>query len=681
MPVGAAFQFAIPAPQDVEFTDGENAISVASPIGTAAARTTFHLAKWFDFEGGVYTIKCYVDDAATWIASVEQQNGRVLFSNTVTDGVAEQNVFIPRGRKRLDIILVNLSTVASSCYVAFSIWQYGKLVYASGSEGWVFDTAPVPDASIPQISDTRLTYPFFSVMPNWAGGILERLSWNTDVLPSEADVEQRRSVRRYPRRSFEASFLRKGILRARLDNFFTGTGKNECLIPLWHEQYPLNTVLASTLTFPTETLQYREFNVGDLVVVYVNQANYEILEISARDDGTDTLTFASAPVGTWGIGAKIMPLRVARVLDATTFNHLTDDTSNLQVRFELKEPFKGITEGSWGACAPLFGFKIDRQNNVTAEFDRSVFMLDNDTGTIDVTDPALRTRIGMRATVHTFGRRQMVAWRAFLQNARGRAVRFWFPDLVAHIYPLGDISGIFFDARDAGFADYLKAPQDARLTLAVVFKDGRTPFYRTIATVEKVGEYERFYVTVALPAIALAEIERITFVLPSRFDQDSFEIQHLVDDSAVLRSGIVVKTARDDGLPPIECFVTSKPYPLTPLDEMTVDPSIEGIVLKETLYAGPPEGIAPAADIVDGELREILSTYSHWPPESIEITSYDLVSGELRVALLNYEMEDEAMDVTPSIVGGGLNEQLITYEDWPDEAMDVTPSIVGGTLV
>jgi hypothetical protein len=344
----------------------------------------------------------------------------------------------------------------------------------------------------------------------------------------------------------------------------------------------------------------------------------------------------------------------------------------------LKEPFTGITDGSWGACAPLFGFKIDRQSGVTAEFERSVFMLDNDTGMVEVTDPASRTRVGVRATVHTFGRRQMIAWRAFLQNARGRAVRFWFPDLVAHIYPVGDISGDYFDARDAGFTEYMKVPQDARLTLAVVFKDGRTPFYRTISTVERVGDYERFFLTIALPAITLTEIERITFVLPCRFDQDSFEIQHLVDNSAVLRSGIVLKTTRDDDLPPIECFVTSKPYPLEAIDEMVIEPSIAAISLNTFGY--PPESLDVTFDIVSGELREPLISYDEYEPEELDVV-FNIVDGELREALVSYdEWPEEAMDITPSINAITLDEKLITYDEWPEEAMDITPSINGVTL-
>lgn len=555
MAVTPAYGFAVPAPAAASFTNGERAISVATPIGNAAARTTFYLSRWFDFHGGTYTFKVFCDDSAAFLASMSQNNGRVLFTHTIGAGTLEFTVYIPRGRKRLDVILNNLSTGVSPCYVAFSIWQFGAVVYASDSPLWVFDTAPIPDADVPAIGDERLSYPLFSVLPNWSGGVTERLEWRTEILTSESDVEQRRSLRRFARRTFEASFLRRGVQRQRLDNFFNGIGKREFLLPLWHEQFPLSTSLGSSLQFPTGTLALREFNVGDLAVVYAQHDEFEVLSVSAVNLSTDTISFASAPSGSWGLGHRIMPLRVAYLMDAARFENLTDDVATVQARFEMRDPEKWPNP-SWGYCSPLFRFSVDRRSPVSLDFSRNTFTLDNEIGRVDITDLAERTRLGMRVALTLRGRAQVNRFRAFLHNARGRAVRFWMPDQMQDISVAGDFSGTTFDAVPNGYSEYMVAPQESRRLLAIVFNDGRPNLYRTVNAVTRLGDFERFFVSPALPPIQREDVRQMMFIVPMRFDQDGFELQHPVDDSAVIRTTLVMRSTDRNEIPAVDCTVT-----------------------------------------------------------------------------------------------------------------------------
>jgi hypothetical protein len=336
MAVTPAYGFTVPAPYGASFVNGEQALSVASPIGSAAARTTFRLARWFDFEGGTYTIKAVADDVAFWYASVDSLNPRAVFSTQVGQGVVQSTVYLPRGRRRLDVVLSNLTTAASPCYVAFSLWKDGILVYASAPSGWVFDTALIPDSALPEIGDPRLSLRVFSVLPNWATGITERIEFLSEVMPSEADEEQRRSTRRFPRRSLEAAFARHDLTRARLDAFLTGAGRDEVLVPLWHEQYVLPATLGATLTFPADSLAMREFFAGDLVIAMNKDAgDFEVLTVESVNLGTDTITFESAPTRTWTAGCRVIPLQVGQTLEAASMQSLTDNTATVQMRFFL----------------------------------------------------------------------------------------------------------------------------------------------------------------------------------------------------------------------------------------------------------------------------------------------------------------------------------------------------------
>lgn len=675
MPVSAVFQFAVPSPHASSFVDGETALAVASPIGNAAGNTTYFLSRWFDFEGGVYTIKCVADDSATWIAAVQQASGRILFSNTIADGVAEYTVYIPRGRQRLDIILVNTSSGASNCWVAFSLRLAGKLVYASTGTGWVFDTSVIADADVPSTTDRRLTFPLFSVLPNWKDGITERLSYNTEVFSSEQDEEQRRGIRRNARRSIEADFLRRGLNRARLDFFFTGVGKKEVLVPLWHEQYVLTGTLGSTLAFPAETLALREFLPGTLAAVIADPDTYEILTIQSA--AGDTITFSAAPSGSWPAGSRIYPLRVGRMIDSVQFSNFTDSVAVAAVRFNLEEP-QTWPDASWGYCAPLFRFPVDRAQPIDFEFDRSVFMLDNETGVVDVFDPGERTRVTMKCGVTLRGRSSAIAFRQFLQKARGRAVRFWMPDLMSDVFPAGaSIGGTYFDAADTQFSDRMVVPQDARRMLGFYFIDGRPAIYRSVTSVDRVGQYERYTLDRVLPPITVAELSRVGFVMPVRFDQDSFELQHLVDDSAAVRTSLVMRSSERDDLPEIECFTTSRPYPVDHVDSLDLTAAFTGGDLRDFSY--PAEGIDVDADFSFGQLRNPIVEYD-LVAEGVDVSAA-FTAGSLRLAIVTYdEYPPEAIDVTAVFAVGSLREGLIQYEEYPAEALDVSAAFTAGSL-
>nr|WP_253767514.1 hypothetical protein [Pseudomonas aeruginosa] len=79
------------------------------------------------------------------------------------------------------------------------------------------------------ITGNRITaWPF---APDWADGVQESLEWLTELLTSTSGVEQRRSLRLSPRRSFEAEFYAEGRERVLLDLSLAGWGP---LVPHSH---------------------------------------------------------------------------------------------------------------------------------------------------------------------------------------------------------------------------------------------------------------------------------------------------------------------------------------------------------------------------------------------------------------------------------------------------------------
>ena len=508
-----ATAIAIPNPTIASaFVNGELAITP----GAVAAGTTY-LSKQMILNGGTYTVKVWGADIATlWVGQEMASIRRVGISKATDAGATVAEFFARQGTHRIDLVLVALS--ASTPFFALSIHQGGRLVYTSAAAGWVYASAPIPDAQVPAAGDERLQMPVWTVSPNWDSGVTERLAWLTEVIPSEADVEQRRALRRYPRRSLEASFLRKGPARQRIDTFLSGVGRRKFLVPLWHEQTRTNDILSpGTLvqTFPSGTLALREFAVGDAVLIGGRDpAVYDVSTVASIVG--DTMTLGVPPTRTWPVGSRITPLRVARIADSATVSNITSTIGTAQVRFEFDEPDRSIVP-DWGYCAPLWRFKVDRSNALDVQYDRNVYVYDVDTGKVEITDPGDTSRVVVKANITLFGRQALRSYRQFLAMARGKALRFWFPSGTHDLEPMGDIGGVTLDVQPVGFSAWLKVPQEARVMLAFTFSDGRPSVYRKIVDVSQQSGFDRLTLESSVPAVERRFIERISYVLPVRF--------------------------------------------------------------------------------------------------------------------------------------------------------------------
>lgn len=532
---------------------GEKQVSVADPIESAGGAHTYYLSRRFTFAEGDYTFLIGADDAATvWIGTT-QLNTRIFATPTLSVP-AEVGIHIPAGQYRIDVILTNLPAGPNPCYFQMVIKQGDQIIYASAKEGWMLDDIAISDEDLPPGTDPRLSMPIWTVLPNWETGIVERLAWHTDILDSETDAEQRRSVRRNARRSFEASFLRQRHQAQRMDAFFTGVGPAPFLVPLWHEQVKMLdgiSLSAAGVNFADGELRLREFRKGDLI--FVNNGdpdNYDLLEVG--DIEQDRFSWASPPSRTWPVGTRIYPMRVARMVQsAPKVSHITDGVSRAQVLFDMVEPY--MIAASWGAQQngePLFAFDVDRANPIDVQYDRKNYIIDNTAGRIAVTDHGRYTAMLVNAKVRLFGRSAAFRFRQFLQAARGRARHFYAPTFMRDIEPVADVlaNTTQLAIKPQGFRRSMIRPQPTRSMLAFEFRDSTPTIYAEVKNVEEVYQDRALVAEVLelenpLPAITLAELKRISFVCETRFEQDQFEIHHPTNGHAMIEVSLVLRQA------------------------------------------------------------------------------------------------------------------------------------------
>jgi len=516
--------------------------------------------------------------------------------------------------------------------------------------------------------DPRRDLRVFTVMPNWKDGVLENLSWLTDVLSSEIGTEQRRGSRRYPRRSFEAGFLRTGAARARIDNYLSAVGRAVGMVPLWHEQYPLGVAsLDGSVTFPVGTLATREFRLGDLVMVTAGNPDvYDVLTVTAHDTLTDTIMLQGlTAIGPWPEKSRIIPLRRARLLEWSKLSNVSDRVGVSQLRFTLSDVDTQFI-ASWGYCAPLWRFKPDRQDAIEVDYMRSDFPLDFEAGVIDVLDPSNRAQIVMSMKVKMFNRAQVHAFRAFLYMARGRAVRFYVPTFNDDIQALGNMAGPTFDGKINGYSEYHEVPQEARRIVGVVFKDGRPTIYRNIVTTAPIASGvppfrqigERFTLDQDMPPILADDIERMMFVVPSRFDGDSIDIAHAVSGSHAATSAVVVRSSVVAGMPPIECWVTSWTYPLFVMEEMTSNVTLTGAAFSVQPFV--LDAVESSMVLTAGTISTSVFHATEMLDEAVE-SSMVLTAGTIKTVLLATDMADEALESNIALTDATIKAVLISH--------------------
>jgi hypothetical protein len=559
MTLRTPFDFAIDPPP----ADGEKRVAPTDPIDAALGDHTYYMSRRFYFEDGNYTLTIDADDAATlWIGTV-QLNSRIVAS-TQLGSPTTAFLNIPQGDYRLDVILQNIPASTPS-YFTLVIKRGDEIIYSSAREGWLLDDSAISDDDLPPPADYRFSLPMFTTLPNWQNGVTERLSWMTDVLESENGSEQRRSVRRNARRQFEAGFMRQLSHRNRLDDFFVGLGSAEFMLPLWHEAVHMNEGIdmeASGVAFPDGELEYREFYKDDLV--FVNNGNpddYDILQVGDVDYANSRFSWKFPPPRPWPIGTRIYPMRTARLLTPPRMSNITDTVSTAQVQFDLSEPYK--IAANFGATAggePFFAFSPDRATTLDVSYGRKSFTLDNTSGVPITTDHGRFTNVIVQSKYRLFGRINATKLRQFFQAARGRAVHFFAPTFMQDVYVVDDelpLNAQEIIIEPQGFYDYMLRPQPIRIQLAFQFYDGRPSVYTTITGVEPIYKKdadgsnstplqtvaEKLSIDPALPAIAMKDVKRVSFVAESRFDQDTFEIQHHSNQQSVIDVSIVMKQA------------------------------------------------------------------------------------------------------------------------------------------
>lgn len=385
--------------------------------------------------------------------------------------------------------------------------------------------------------------PVWSFEPNWSEGILETLEWMTDVLRSPSGAEQRRSLRPFPRRSFEFSIALQGGDRAFFNNLVFAHGAHDWYLPLWHDSHYLDAdVGVDDFVIPCSTAA-GNFRVGEFLFIgQGGSRKFEIVEVLSISGGNVTLV---EPLdNAWMAGTQIYPVRLARFTEQPAPRRESDNTVTSQIRFRIIEQNGGIPVPSGLDTYRSFNvLSVVPDDNETLDlgYERILEEVDNQTAIPLIYDSA---NISFPVQKHSWalnGRSEHSEFLSLVYDLRGKARPLWLPTFFEDftLAAEGAAGSTSLHVANVGYTA-TGGPRDSRRDIMIELLDG-SRLYRRITASTALGDAEVLAVDSPLPALSFTNVFRISFMALNRLNQDQIELNHETDVEGVTR---VVATFR-----------------------------------------------------------------------------------------------------------------------------------------
>lgn len=527
-----------------------------SPI--AAPPVTIFMAKWTYFNGGVYSLQSFVSQEGELHIDAE-----VYALTGTTSPAVRSNINIERGWHLLKARYSN-GLQGGVAGIAWSFYKDGSLTPELTSNPDILGAdSGYPDAGSEPTSapDTRLSLPVFLARPNWSEGITETWAWLTTVNTSESGAEQRRKIRRFPRRYVEGAFRAFNNSRNILDIAIAALGKNECLIPLWFDVIVVRDELQQDTFEIIGDFQYRNYVEGGMLLLK-GEGTFDFEVCPIRTITGDKITLNRPLQRTWK-NVRMYPVRVAVIDDAVSNANHTSRASDYQVRFRLTQPETKIN-AAWsydGGAFPVNGITNLPVINISpnwrdtrdSTFDRIIFQTDNETGVPFVMDAGNQETQDWALPMMLRGLRQHHSFLEMIHAMAGQQMPFhaptWMQDLIL-VRDVRGADGALIVERN-GYSYYGGIGQDIRRWIYVKTRDSE--FINRIVGSRIEGGEEWLFLDQTIGDIPKDEILVLCFLPYSRMSTDTVEITHHTDLTGVSETTLAFRgfIERRNGTPAV----------------------------------------------------------------------------------------------------------------------------------
>lgn len=381
------------------------------------------------------------------------------------------------------------------------------------------------EAVVLLITGQRITA--WALSPDWSATVRETFAFKTDVLPMWSAVEQRRALRIAPRRTFDFAVQMNGQERRFVEAQLFAWSARVWALPIWPDgQFLTTEATAGASTVACDTVD-RDFVANGLAILVASPLIYEVLNVATV---TPTAITLSNPLqSAWVSGARLYPVRAARLVSYPKLTRANGVFAQAQPTFLI------IDACDWPAATGLPMYRgapvletRPAEGSLEMTYGRQAVTIDGETGVIAVDD---RAGIGLPNSTHDWfmqGRAARSAFRSLLYRLMGRQGEMWVPTFQSDLRLVADVAVAqgSIDVEMTGYTLYL-AGELNRKDIRFELYDGTVIYRRITGSVVFDPDTERLTLDTAMAQIIhVSEVRRISYMVRSRLDSDSIELQH-----------------------------------------------------------------------------------------------------------------------------------------------------------
>lgn len=449
---------------------------------------------------------------------------------------------------------VNFSPTVPHTFKPLEIQNYNFALNSSapasinGNYQFIFSDAEDPYLLVSGV--LSVTMPFFH---DWNDVCVERIAYSTDITESKSGKEQRRRLRKYPRRQIEYKTLiadgsdekRNALQRVLFHNTMLFGRNKTWLAPIVQDATFLTENVNSGATTINVNTQYYDYAVDGYVLLYKSFDYYEVVRIDSLT--SSSITLVAPTVKDFLAGTKICPMRQAIFSEETSSGEVIvyqaeDHTLSWDILVQDSADQKKTV------YVPAYIYKGFDVWTQTSDFSDSNAMeiynpqrrLDAGYGLFDIDSRYKVTKERTDIKVLLKSKQEISVFMGFLDYRVGKLKAMWVPTFSNdfQIAQDGNSADTTIKVVSTGYSLFVNQA-DVRKDIMFVKTDGTRLFRRIEGSIDNGDGTETISVDSSLGFDFTAnDFSYICFLRLVRQDSDVTEISYITTDYA--QSGLKV---------------------------------------------------------------------------------------------------------------------------------------------